>query len=153
MSQIELSVLTALMAAAKDAVSNPATALILEAADVGSHTAVAQRDALVAAMRRRPSEAMKTRKEMQATPPVPSELAQLEIWSLYADHVDDPLLRGHLHHLLLDAGHGRRLDHVRSAACGYLDAAQLLAAKGGLVLPRAAWCLRTALELSLKFKQ
>ncbi|MEV7108955.1 hypothetical protein [Streptomyces atroolivaceus] len=68
--------------------------------------------------------------------------------------MDDPLLRGHLHHLLLDAGHGRRPDHVGGAACGYLDAAQLLlAARDGHGLARAARCLKRAGELSLKFKQ
>ncbi len=154
MSQIEPSVLTALMMAAKDAASNTAAALTLAATDVGSGTAVAQRDALVAALNRRPSAVTKARQKARATPPAPSAPAQLEIWSLYADHVDDPFLRGHLHHLLLDAGHGRRPDHVRDAATGYLDAAQLLlAAQGGTGLPRAARCLKKAGELSLKFKQ
>ncbi|WP_159041733.1 hypothetical protein [Streptomyces aureus] len=78
----------------------------------------------------------------------------MEIWNLYADHVDDPFLRGHLHHLLLDAGHGRRPDHVRGAATGYLDTAQLLlTAEDGHRWPRAAQCLKRAGELSLKFKQ
>lgn len=108
MPQVEPSVLTALMAAAKDAVSNTAVAFSLTAMDVGSSTTVEQRDALVAALRRRPAEVLKPRKEEREAPPTPP--TQLEIWSLYADHVDDPLLRGHLHHLLLDAGHGRRPD-------------------------------------------
>ncbi|KOV78627.1 hypothetical protein ADL01_15015 [Streptomyces sp. NRRL WC-3618] len=155
MPQIEPSVLTALMAAAKDAVSNAAAAFSLAAMDVGSSTAVEQRDALVAALRRRPSEVLKARTEPREAPPIPPTTpAQLEIWSLYADHVDDPLLRGHLHHLLLDAGHGRRPDHVRGAASGYLDAVQLLlAAQDGHGLLRAARCLKRAGELSLKFKQ
>lgn len=126
MSQIEPSVLTVLTTAAKDAVSNPATALTLKATDVGSNTATAHRDALVAALYRRPSQVAKARKEARETPPAPPAPAQVETWSLYADHVDDPFLRGHLHHLLLDAGHGRRPDHVRGAASGYLDTAQLL---------------------------
>ncbi|WP_260634101.1 hypothetical protein [Streptomyces angustmyceticus] len=154
MPQIEPSVLTALMAAAKDAVSNAAAAFSLAAMDVGSSTAVEQR------MRWSrpappPSEVLKARKEAREAPPIPPTTpSQLEIWSLYADHVDDPLLRGHLHHLLLDAGHGRRPDHVRGAASGYLDAVQLLlAAQDGHGLPRAARCLKRAGELSLKFKQ
>ncbi|MGW0801350.1 hypothetical protein, partial [Streptomyces sp. NPDC002692] len=98
---------------------------------------------------------LKARKDAREAPLIPATTpAQLEIWSLYADHVDDPLLRGHLHHLLLDAGHGRRPDHVRGAASGYLDAAQLLsAAQDGHGLPGAARCLKSAGELSLKFKQ
>jgi hypothetical protein len=153
--QIEPSVLTALMAAAKDAVSNAAAAFSLAAMDVGSSAAVEQRDALVAALRRWPSEVLKARKEAREAPPIPPTTpAQLEIWSLYADHVDDPLLRGHLHHLLFDAGHGRRPDHVRGAASGYLDAVQLLlAGQDGHGLLRAARCLKRAGELSLKFKQ
>ncbi|WP_331759169.1 hypothetical protein [Streptomyces anulatus] len=155
MPQIEPSVLTALMTAAKDGISIAAAAISLAATDVGSSTAVEQRDALVAALHRRPSEVLKARREAREAPPIPPTTpAQLEIWSLYADHVDDPLLRGHLHHLLLDAGHGRRPDHVRGAACGYLDAVQLLlAAQDGTGLPRAARCLKRAGELSLKFKQ
>uniref|UniRef100_UPI002F91815F hypothetical protein n=1 Tax=Streptomyces virginiae TaxID=1961 RepID=UPI002F91815F len=154
MSQIEPSVLTALATAAKDAVSNPATALALAATDVGSDTATAHRDALVAALYRRPSQVAKARKKVAQTPPDPPAPAQVEIWSLYAGHVDAPFLRGHLHHLLLDAGHGRRPDHVRGAAAGYLDAAQLLlAAQDGHRRPRAAQCLKRAGELSLKFKQ
>ncbi|MGW0858585.1 hypothetical protein [Streptomyces sp. NPDC002690] len=154
MPQIEPSVLTALMAAAKDAVSNAAAAFSLAAMD-GSSTAVEQRNALVAALRRRPSEVLKDRREAREAPPIPPTTpAQLEIWSLYADHLDDPLLRGHLHHLLLDAGHGRRPDRVRGAASGYLDAVQLLlAAQDGHGLLRAARCLKRAGELSLKFKQ
>ncbi|MFE0654386.1 hypothetical protein ACFVZH_38225 [Streptomyces sp. NPDC059534] len=154
MSQIEPSVLTALTTAAKDAVSHPATALTLKATDVGSNTAIAHRDALVAALYRRPSQVAKARKEAGETPPAPPAPAQVEIWSLYADHVDDPFLRGHLHHLLLDAGHGRRPDHVRGAAIGYLDTVQLLlTAEDGHRWPRAAQCLKRAGELSLKFKQ
>ncbi|MFE9424154.1 hypothetical protein ACFYNO_14445 [Kitasatospora sp. NPDC006697] len=154
MSQIEPSVLTALTTAAKGAASNAATALTLAATDVSSTTAIAQRDALVAALYRRPSEATKARKKARAMSPAPPAPAQLEIWSSYAEHVDDPLLRGHLHHLLLDAGHGRTPDHIRGAASGYLDAAQLLlAAQDCHGLPRAARCLKRAGELSLKFKQ
>ncbi|MGW8354298.1 hypothetical protein [Streptomyces wedmorensis] len=131
-----------------------ATALTLAATDVGSKTAIAHRDALVAALYRRPTEVAKARKKARATPPAPPAPAQVEIWSLYADHVDDPLLRGHLHHLLLDAGHGRRPDHVRGAAAGYLDTAQLLlATQDGHRWPQAARCVKRAGELSLKFKQ
>ncbi|MEU1502192.1 hypothetical protein [Streptomyces sp. NPDC005732] len=155
MPQIEPSVLTALMVAAKNAVSNAVAAFSLAGRNVGPSTAVEQRDALVAALRRRPSEVLKARKDAREAPPnLPITPAQLEIWSLYADHVDDPLVRGHLHHLLLDAGHGRRPDHVRGAASGYLEGAQLLlAAQDGLGLPRAARCLNRAGELSLRFKQ
>ncbi|MFZ4240380.1 hypothetical protein ACOZGD_35110 [Streptomyces murinus] len=154
MSQIEPSVLTALTAAAKNAVSHPATALTLKATDVGSNTATAHLDALVAALYRRPSPVTKDRNKAGETPPAPPAPAQVEIWNLYADHVDAPFLRGHLHHLLLDAGHGRRPDHVRGAAAGYLDTVQLLlAAQDGDRWPRAAQCLKRATELSLKFKQ
>ncbi|MFJ5819374.1 hypothetical protein ACIQGT_36605 [Streptomyces sp. NPDC093108] len=154
MPQIEPSVLAALMAA-KNAGSNAAAAFSLASMDVGASTAVEQRDALVAALRRRPSEVLTARKEARKASPIPPTTpAQLEIWNLYADHVDDPLLRGHLHHLLLDAGHGRRPDHVRGAASGYLDAVQpLLAAQVSHGLPQAARCLKRAGELSLKFKQ
>ncbi|MFF4308443.1 hypothetical protein [Streptomyces sp. NPDC001601] len=103
MPQIEPSVLTALMAAAKSTVSNAAAAISLAAMDAGSSTAVEQRDALVAALRRQPSKVLKARKEAGEVLPIPPTTpAQLEIWSLYADCVGDPLLRGHLHHLLLD---------------------------------------------------
>lgn len=154
MSEIESSVLIALTLAAKDAVSNAATALTLATADVGgSNTATAHRDALVDALRRRPSAVTKAQKKEQAKPLAPPAPGQVEIWSLYADHVEDSLLRGHLHHLLLDAGHGRRQDHARGAACAYLDAAQLLAARDGHGLVRAARCLKRAGELSLRFNQ
>ncbi|WP_405417531.1 hypothetical protein [Streptomyces microflavus] len=154
MSEIEPSVLIALTMAAKDAVSNAATALTLATTDVGgSSTATAHRDALVDALRRRLLAVTKVQKKEQAKPLAPPAPGQVEIWSLYADHVEDPLLRGHLHHLLLDSGHGRRQDHARGAACAYLDAAQLLAARDGHGLGRAARCLKRAGELSLRFKQ
>ncbi|MFF8563286.1 hypothetical protein ACF06I_30755 [Streptomyces albidoflavus] len=154
MSQIEPTVLTALTAAAKNAALHPATAVTLKATDVGSNTATAHRDALVAALYRRPSPVTKDRNKAGETLPAPPAPAQVEIWSLYADHVDAPFVCGHLHHLLLDAGHGRRPDHVRGAACGYLDTVQLLlAAEDGGRWPRAAQCLKRATELSLKFKQ
>jgi hypothetical protein len=153
--QIEPSVLAALTKAAKDAASNTATAFSLAAIEVGSNAAVEQRDALVAALHRQPSVGAKAQNEARATLPSQPTPAQLEVWSLYADGADDPLLRGHLHHLLLDAGHGRTPDHVRGAASGYLDAAQLLLAapQGGHGLPRAARCLKRTGELALKFKQ
>lgn len=154
MSEIEPSVLIALTLAAKDTVSNAATALALATADVGgSNTATAHRDTLVDALRRRPSAVTKAQKKEQAKPLAPPAPGQVEIWSLYADHVEDPLLRGHLHHLLLDAGYGRRQDHARGAACAYLDAAQLLAAWDGHRLGRAARRLKRAGELSLRFNQ
>lgn len=129
MPQIESSVLTALMEAAKDAASNAAVAFSLAAMDVSTSTVVEQRDALVAALRRQPSEVLKARKELREALPVPPTTpTQLEIWSLYADCVGDPLLRGHLHHRLLDAGHGRKPDRVRGAASGYLEGAQILLA-------------------------
>ncbi|MFC7980088.1 hypothetical protein ACFUT3_33255 [Streptomyces cinereoruber] len=128
MSQIEPTVLTALTAAAKNAALHPATAVTLKATDVGSNTATAHRDALVAALFRRPSPVTKDRNKAGETLPAPPASAQVEIWSLYADHVDAPFLRGHLHHLLLDASHGRRPDHIRGAAAGYLDTVQLLLA-------------------------
>ncbi|MFR9727294.1 hypothetical protein ACL02R_28620 [Streptomyces sp. MS19] len=154
MSQIEPTVLAALTAAAKNAALHPATAVTLKATDVGSNTATAHRDALVAALFRRPSPVTKDRNKAGETLPAPPAPAQVEIWSLYADHVDAPFLRGHLHHLLLDAGHGRRPDHIRGAAAGYLDTVQLLlAAQDDDRWPRAAQCLKRATELSLKCKQ
>ncbi|MFD8754949.1 hypothetical protein ACFV0O_28800 [Kitasatospora sp. NPDC059577] len=155
MPQIEPSVLTALMKAAKDAPFHTSTAFALRAADVGSRAAAEQRDALVAALRLRPSEGTKSRKEAQAGLPSQPAPAQLEIWNLYADGVSDPLLRGHLHHLLLDAGHGRTYDHICGAATGYLDAAQLLLAtpREGHGLSRAARCLTRARELARRFNQ
>ncbi|MFB7345545.1 hypothetical protein ACFCZ6_36455 [Streptomyces hydrogenans] len=108
MSQIEPTVLTALTAAAKNAALHPATAVTLNATDVGSSMATAHRDALVAALFRRPSPVTKDRNKAGETLLAPPAPAQVEIWNLYADHVDAPFLRGHLHHLLLDAGHGHK---------------------------------------------
>ncbi|MGR3871594.1 hypothetical protein ACUXZZ_23830 [Streptomyces graminifolii] len=156
MPQVEPSVLTALKEAAKNATSNAAAAFSLAAMDIGSSAAVEQRDALVAALRRRPSEVLKARKESREALPIPPTTpTQLEIWSLYADCVGDPLLRGHLHHLLLDAGHGRKPDRVRGAASGYLDGAQILlaASQDSYRGARATMCVRRAGELALKFKQ
>ncbi|MGY0466619.1 hypothetical protein ACW14Y_41140 [Kitasatospora sp. cg17-2] len=154
MAQIEPSVLAALTTAAANAVSTTAAAFSLAAMDVGHDSAGEQRDALVVALQRRPSQGAKARPDSRATVPGPPAPADVEIWSLYADGVDDPLLRGHLHHLLLDVGHGRTPERVRGAVSGYLDAAQLLAAsQGGHGLPRAARCLRRAGELALRFRQ
>ena len=154
MPQIEPSVVSALKAAG-DAVSIAAAAVSFSRAalETGSSSAVEQRDALVAAFYRSPSEVLKVRRE--ETPVPPATPAQLEIWSLYADHVDDPLLRGHLHHLLLDAGHGRTPSRVRGAASGYLDEAQrlLAASPDGYGRARAARCLKKAGELAFKFNQ
>ncbi|MER7690511.1 DUF4209 domain-containing protein [Streptomyces sp. NPDC097610] len=166
MPQVEPSVLGALTEAAKDAVSYEAMAIVLAAADIGTKTAVEQqRDALLAALRVRLSGTGKTQDftGMFFGGPLRSwsvSLAevtadQLEIWSAYADAVGDPFLRGRLHHLLLAAGHGRKPDHARGAATGYLDAApRLLAAPErvpGLVL--ATECLRWAGELARSFNQ
>ncbi|MER5638155.1 DUF4209 domain-containing protein [Kitasatospora sp. NPDC002227] len=154
MLRIEPSVLT-MLTKAQNSTSHTATAFALRTMDAGSNAAVEQRDALVAALLRHPRDVARARKEAGPTPPAPPSPVELEIWSLYADEVDNPLVRGHLHHLLLDAGHGRTPDHVRGAAGGYLDAARhlLTGAQVGHALPRAAACLTTAGELALKFKQ
>ncbi|MGA5703113.1 hypothetical protein [Peterkaempfera bronchialis] len=153
MPQIEQKVLTALMKAAQGSGSLIATSSALRRADVGSDAAAEQRDVLVAALLLRPSVGAKGRKGAQTGRLGQPAPAQLEIWSLYGDEVGDPLVRGHLHHLLLDAGHGRTPDHVRSAANGYLDAARLLleAPGDGHGLSRAARYLTKAGELSRRF--
>ncbi|MBQ0997455.1 DUF4209 domain-containing protein [Streptomyces sp. RK62] len=166
MPQVEPSVLGALIQAAEDAVSYEAIAVMLAAADIDTTTAAAQqRDALVAALRLRLSG---TGKAQVFTGTLPDDLLKgrtvsltevttdtLEIWSAYADAVSAPFVRGRLHHLLSHAGHGRKFDHARSTAVGYLDAAPLLLAapKRFLGLARATECLRWAGELARAFNQ
>ncbi|WP_438494292.1 DUF4209 domain-containing protein [Streptomyces asiaticus] len=164
MPQVEPSVLGALMEAAKDTVSYEAIAVVLAAADISTTTAAAQqRDALLAALRLRlsgtgkaqgftgtfPGDSLKGRSAS-----LPEGTAdQLEIWSAYADAVNTPFVRGRLHHLLLAAGHGRKHDHARGAAAGYLDAAPLLLAapRRFAGLRRATECLRWAGDLARTF--
>ncbi|MGW3134162.1 DUF4209 domain-containing protein [Streptomyces sp. NPDC001123] len=166
MLQVEPSVLGALMEAAEDAVSYEAIAVVLAAADIDTTTAAAQqRDALVAALRLRLSG---TGKAQVFTGTLPGDSLKgrsasltevttdtLEIWSAYADAVSAPFVRGRLHHLLSDAGRGRKFDRARRAVAGYLDAASLLLAAPkrfpGLV--RATECLRWAGELARAFNQ
>ncbi|REK84475.1 hypothetical protein DY245_43290 [Streptomyces inhibens] len=166
MPQVEPSVLGALMEAAKDTVSYEAIAVVLAAADIDTTTAAAQqRDALLAALRLRLPGTGKAQGSTGTLPGGPlkrrsvslAEVTadQLEIWSAYADAVSTPFVRGRLHHLLLAAGHGRKPDHARGAAAGYLDAAPLLlsALKRFPGLVRATECLRWAGDLAWAFNQ
>ncbi|MFJ8752241.1 DUF4209 domain-containing protein [Streptomyces sp. NPDC102441] len=164
MPQVEPSVLGALLGAAKDAVSYEAMAIVLAAADIDTGTAVEQqRDALLAALRIRMTGTAQDFTGMFFGGPLRSwsvslsEITddELEVWSEYADAVSDPFLQGRLHHLLLVAGHGRKPDHIRGAAAGYLDAAPLLLAAPERVpgLALATECLRWAGELARTFNQ
>ncbi|MEW2558560.1 DUF4209 domain-containing protein [Streptomyces griseorubiginosus] len=140
MRQVEPSVLDALREAAKDAASYEAVALGLAAADIDTTTTAAhQRDVLLAALRLRPSGTGKARSFTGMLPEVTTD--QLEICSAYAEAVNTPFVVGRLHHLLLVAEHGRKHDHARGAAAGYLDAVPLL-----LVGPRRLAGLRGATE-------
>ncbi|MEU1155536.1 hypothetical protein ABZ369_21325 [Streptomyces sp. NPDC005918] len=166
MPQVEPKVLGVLMDAAQDAVSYEAIAVVLAAADLDTTTAaVQQHEALLGALRLRPSGTGKGQNFAAPLPgyPLKGRLAslseatadQLEIWSAYAEAVSHPFVRGRLHHLLLAAGHGRKPDHIRGAATGYLDAAPLLLATPrrfpGLV--GASECLRWAGDLARTFNQ
>ncbi|MCL3999204.1 hypothetical protein, partial [Streptomyces lavenduligriseus] len=166
MPQVEPSVLDVLMEAAKDAVSYEAIAVVLAAADIGTNTAAAQqRDALLTALRLRLSDTGKAQDFAAPLPGDPlkgrpaslSEVAteHLEIWSAYVATVSNPFVQGRLHHLLLAAGHGRKLDHIRGAAAGYLDAAPLLLATPRRLpgLMGATECLRRAGDLARTFNQ
>jgi hypothetical protein len=67
-----------------------------------------------------------------------------------------PRLRpGRLHHLPLAAGRGRKPDHIRGAATGYLDAAPLLLATSRRIagLAGATECLRWAGDPARTFNQ
>ncbi|MER5988654.1 DUF4209 domain-containing protein [Streptomyces sp. NPDC001787] len=165
MPQVDPDVLGALMEAAKDAVSYEAMALVLAAADIDTNTAVEQRAALLAALRLRLPGTGKAqgftgtffggprRPWSVSLPEVTAD--QLKIWSMYADAVSDPFVRGRLHHLLLVAGHGHKPDRIRGAASGYLGAAPLLLAAPERVpgLALATECLRWAGELARTFNQ
>jgi uncharacterized protein DUF4209 len=166
MPQVEPGVLGALLEVAEDAVSYESVAVALAAAEIDTNTAVEQqRDALLAALRIRLSGTGKTQDStgMFLGDPLKGRFVslseatadQLEVWSAYADAMSNPFVRGRLHHLLLAAGHGRKPDHARGAAAGYLDAAPLLLAAPkrlpGLV--RATECLGWAGELARTFNQ
>ncbi|MFK0119233.1 DUF4209 domain-containing protein [Streptomyces sp. NPDC090994] len=166
MPQVEPRVLDVLMHAAKDAASHEAIAAVLAVADTGTNTASSQqRDALVTALRFSPSGTGKRQDFAAKVPggPLTGRLAslsdatavQLEIWSAYAEAVSHPFVRGHLHHLLLAAGHGSRPERIRGAVAGYLDAAPLLlgAAERFRGLRGATTCLRRAGDLARTFNQ
>ncbi|MFC7983623.1 DUF4209 domain-containing protein [Streptomyces sp. NPDC057336] len=166
MPQVEPGVLDVLMHAAKDAASHEAIAAVLAAADIGTNAAAAQqREALLAALRLRLSGTGKSQ-DFAATlagDPLnerPASLSdatadQLEVWSAYAEAVGHPFVRGHLHHLLLAAGHGSKPEHIRGAVAGYLDAAPLLlgAPERFSGLRGATTCLRQAGDLARTFNQ
>ncbi|WP_331735913.1 DUF4209 domain-containing protein (plasmid) [Streptomyces xanthophaeus] len=166
MLRVDPRVLSTLTEATKDAVTYETIATVLAAADVDTNTAAEeQRDALLAALRLRPSGTGKTQdftgmnfgNPHRARPEKLTEVTadQLEVWSAYATAVNDPFVRGRLHHLLLAAGHGRKPDHIRGATAGYLDAVPLLLATPQRfpALVGATECLHWAGELARTFNQ
>jgi hypothetical protein len=166
MPQVEPCVLDVLTEAATNAASCEAIAAVLAAADTGTNAAAEQqRDALLAALRLRPAGTGRAQtftgivlgQPLEAWPASLSDVAadQKEIWSAYAEAVTSSFVRGRLHHLLLVAGHGRKVDRIRGAAAGYLNAVPLLLAARkrfpGLV--GATECLRWAGDLARTYNQ
>ncbi|MEU4110947.1 DUF4209 domain-containing protein [Streptomyces sp. NPDC027717] len=162
MPQVEPCVLDVLTEAAANAASCEDIAAVLAAADTGTNAAAEQqRDALLAALRLRPAgtgRAQTFTGIVLGRPPASlSDVAadQMETWSAYAEAVTNSFVRGRLHHLLLVAGHGRKVDRIRGAAAGYLDAVPLLLAARkrfpGLV--GATECLRWAGDLARTYNQ
>ncbi|WP_406003934.1 DUF4209 domain-containing protein [Streptomyces sp. NBC_00829] len=166
MPQVEPCVLDVLTEAATNAASCEDVAAVLAAADTGTNAAAEQqRDALLAALRLRPAGTGRAQtftgivlgQPLRAWPASLSDVAadQMETWSAYAEAVTNSFVRGRLHHLLLVAGHGRKVDRIRGAAAGYLDAVPLLLAARkrfpGLV--SATECLRWAGDLARTYNQ
>ncbi|MEU5137724.1 DUF4209 domain-containing protein [Streptomyces californicus] len=159
MPQVEPRVLDALTHAATEATTQEALARMFAAAEIGTSHAQ-QQNALLVALCLRPSG---TGKRQDFATRLPGDLvrlsdatgSQLEIWSAYAEAASHPFVRGHLHHLLLAAGHGSRSEHIRGATTGYLESTPILlrAPDRFRGLRGAAECLRRAGDLARTFNQ